>query len=134
MQKTARHPLYWTWKNMRERCEKSYCKDYPRYGGRGVKVCKRWQTFINFAEDMGEKPEGMTLDRIDNNGDYEPSNCRWITKKEQTHNSRVVKLDYQKIVEIRRFYAKGAITQAKLAFYYGVHQSVISRILNGKIW
>lgn len=128
------NPAYSSWHNMKQRCNNPNDKDYIRYGKRGITVCERWNSFDNFLEDMGERPKGTTLDRIDNSKGYYPENCRWATKKEQTHNSRVVKLDYQKVVEIRRFYSKGAITQTKLALYYGVDQSVISRVLNGKIW
>jgi uncharacterized protein YidB (DUF937 family) len=70
---------------MINRCTGSKNKDY---GGRGITVCDRWQLFENFLEDMGERPEGHTLDRIENNGNYEPGNCKWSTSKEQSANTR----------------------------------------------
>jgi hypothetical protein len=83
-----RTPTYFSWQNMRQRC--NYPKDvnYVRYGGRGVTVCERWNTFENFIADMGERPAGRTLDRIDPYGNYEPANCRWATRKEQEANKR----------------------------------------------
>ncbi len=76
------------WQGMIRRCTNSEAKDFPLYGGRGVKVCERWMDVRNFAEDMAEKPEGCSLDRIDPNGDYCPENCRWATPAEQGANKR----------------------------------------------
>lgn len=82
-------PTYKSWSEMIVRC---YCEtnsSYPRYGGRGIKVCDRWrESFQNFFEDMGERPENKTLDRIDNSGNYEPGNCKWSTAQEQALNRR----------------------------------------------
>lgn len=83
---------YQTWSCMRTRCKNPKATNYLSYGGRGIDVCKRWDSFENFFQDMGEKPAGMTLDRINVNGNYEPKNCRWATKQEQATNKRKCKL------------------------------------------
>jgi hypothetical protein len=80
-------PTYTTWVRMRRRCNNPNHSTYQYYGGRGIKVCERWDSFDSFLKDMGEKPEGMTLDRINNDGNYEPGNCRWSTHKEQVRNT-----------------------------------------------
>jgi hypothetical protein len=73
---------------MKERCLKHDHKSFPHYGGRGIKVCDRWMRFENFFTDMGRRPTGKQLDRINCNGNYEASNCRWVTPRENSNNRR----------------------------------------------
>lgn len=75
-----------SWRGMIERCTSPANKKFHHYGGRGITVCDRWRTFQNFLDDMGERPAGMELDRIDSHGDYCPANCRWISHKANTNN------------------------------------------------
>lgn len=79
---------YNTWNHMLQRCNNDKNPCYKHYGARGIKVCDRWSDFINFIKDMGERPQGTSLERIDNNGNYEPSNCEWATKIDQMNNTR----------------------------------------------
>ncbi|AFQ22504.1 hypothetical protein PhiM1_19 [Pectobacterium phage PhiM1] len=79
---------YISWQSMRTRCLNPNSSDYASYGGRGITVCTRWASFKTFLEDMGERPERRTLDRVDVNGNYEPANCRWATAVEQRNNQR----------------------------------------------
>lgn len=88
--KSRTYPI---WKAMLARCNNPKCKEYRWYGARGIQVCDRWHNFENFLEDMGEKPEGMSLDRYpDPNGNYDPLNVRWATAKEQARNKRDTEL------------------------------------------
>jgi hypothetical protein len=105
-------PTYTTWQSMRQRCDDPNCHAFQHYGGRGIVVCDRWKRFENFLADMGERPSGLEIDRINNDGNYEPGNCRWATRKEQMRNTR-----QNKICTVRG--VMGCVTE--LAEMFGVN-------------
>lgn len=129
--KGMRTPEYRAWAAAKNRCSNPNDKAYRRYGGRGIRFCERWAgSFENFLLDMGRKPSKThSLDRINNDGHYNPYNCRWATRREQCLN-RTYKLTKADVDHIRAEVRTSS--QANLARYYGVDPSTISRIISGK--
>ena len=117
IRKTTVSSFYRAWVNMKTRCNNPKVIDYKRYGGRGIKVCKEWDSFDGFIEDMFDSyKEELTLDRIDNNGNYEKKNCRWATRKEQANNMRSVP---------KHKYNGKVMTLAQWAEYRGIKPSTL---------
>ena len=130
--KRIRSPEYRAWIALRVRCWNVSNPDFKYYGGRGIKVCARWQySFANFLADMGKRPTTKhSLDRINNDGNYEPDNCRWATWTEQLRNRSDSKLSDKNAQEIRSRHKNSGVCQRDLAHEFGVTQSMISRVLS----
>ena len=123
------------WTKMQQRCRNSRSSDWKNYGGRGICVCARWDNFETFAADMGPHPgKGWSLDRIDNDGNYELSNCRWATRATQNRNQRRTILSAHIAEEIRARYIPRIVSQRVLAKEYGVSHTEIGLIVRGKHW
>lgn len=126
--------IYNIWKGIFTRCYNKNYRLYKDYGGRGIKVCDRWRKFENFRDDMLKTyKDNLSIDRIDNNGNYQPNNCKWSTRYEQNKNKRMHKLSKEKIYKIRIEHKQGKYGIGKvLAKKYNVTPSVISEIINKK--
>ena len=130
---TQRSRLYSVWASMLARCKNPNDRNYANYGARGIKVCKRWAKFENFFADMGEPAKGLTLDRLNNSKGYSPSNCRWVSYKQQSRNTRAnvwVVLNGTRVVLSDALASLGKTRQAlyyKMNTYKLTHQEGIDQ-------
>jgi len=123
--------LYQSWADMKTRCNNSKIKQYHNYGGRGITFCDRWSKFENFLEDMGAAwSQGLTIDRIDNDGNYELSNCRWVTRKEQfkSRNPKRTALTNTQIEKIKT-YKENGISAEHIAQLFNISKSHVYNVL-----
>jgi hypothetical protein len=131
---SALDSAYKVWCGIKQRCLNEMNPSYPHYGGRGIRICDRWRmSFDAFAADMGPRPNGMSIDRIDVNGNYEPGNCRWATSTEQARNTRLVALEPHEPAQIR-WLAECGYRQTDIARHFGVSTSVVNKVVAGKTW
>jgi hypothetical protein len=124
---------YNRWLAMVKRCTDPADKHFKNYGGRGITVCERWMSFENFYADMGKSPDGLSLDRIDNDRGYEPDNVRWATRKMQQRNRRCVHLSIEVARDIRARWAAGEM-QKDIAAHYGLIPAYVCQIVHHRIW
>jgi hypothetical protein len=121
-------PTYGTWRAMLQRCESPQHRTFQRYGAIGIRVCREWiESFEAFLADMGERPSGTTIDRIDNSKGYEPSNCRWATAREQQANRSIAKLQPYEMDQVV-WLANLGYPKGEIAGFYGVTKSRVYKL------
>ena len=128
-----KHPLYKTWWHMMQRCENTSHSRYADYGERGITVCERWHDVRKFVEDMGERPAGLTLERIDNGIGYSPENCGWASRIAQARNRRCTKLTLADADKIRAMRDVG-MKRRDIAEQFGVSVHSVKKVASGAHW
>lgn len=127
-------PEYSVWLNMRNRCTNPKNPSYKNYGARGIRVCPQWDDFRVFLKDVGLRPSpDLTIERIETDGNYEPGNIRWASRKDQVRNRRCTKLTVAYAAAIRTEFAAGA-SRRSLGLRYGVSATTINSVVRGEIW
>jgi hypothetical protein len=126
-------PTYSSWRAMLKRCYSPRNRSYADYGGRGIIVCERWRSFEPFLSDMGDRPEGTSLDRIDVNGNYEPGNCRWLAVGQQQWNRRCSVLSPQLAQEIVGRHEHGE-SMASIGRRLGINRFTVNTVVRGLAW
>jgi len=130
-----KHPEYSSWLALRTRCNNPNFHSYPYYGGKGIKVCKRWDSFELFIKDMGPRPSSLhTVDRIKANRNYTPKNCRWATRKEQSQSRGYCKFNLEKARKVREMFKTGKYRYSDLAKIFKVGNTTIGYIVTGRTW
>ena len=120
-------PTYTSWQSMLARCRYPNRDRDAKHINRGIRVCERWLAFANFLADMGERPAGSTLDRINNDGDYEPGNCRWATPREQARNRRNARLTFDSAEGWKSFSSGGRwLRERRDLRIFRAHRSVVN--------
>ena len=132
----SRHPLYFVWKNMWRRCSIPTTNRYERYGGRGITVCQEWENispFVCWAENNGWRP-GLQLNRINNDGNYSPSNCNFVSVKENTRNRISTKLTQEIVDQIRQSVSSGEYKQIEMARMFNISPVTVHQVIYRERW
>lgn len=131
----VKDPRYYVWHNMVSRCHKPTHAAFGWYGARGIVVCEEWRrNFQAFVADMGERPPGFTLDRIDCDGPYSPENCRWVSQTVNQQNRTNNKLTKEVAEQIRAAVMAGHRNKSAVARAFGISPAMVRRIVAGKAW
>lgn len=127
------YPLFSTWLGIRQRCTDPACPAYPDYGGRGILMCERWALSVDaFIVDMGPRPADHSIDRIDVNGHYEPSNCQWATREQQARNKRNTRITDDDVREIVAAVQRG-VPLSHIPLVYPVTRQYVQRLVDGSV-
>lgn len=128
--------IYIKWQAMKRRCLHSKSSDFKHYGGRGIELCQQWHTFEGFMrwEKFSEWKPGLEIDRIDNNGNYEPSNCRWVSRAENTQNTRRNVLNREMARLIKRLHESGEMSYSVIAKTLTVSKEVVASVVSERSW